>query len=205
MRIRLIGLAAIVGLASALPLLAFANHVDVRDPNDVRGVLDVRRVTHSGGNRPVWGTITFSRWSVEQIFDYGYFLVRLDTFGNTRYDYYALVRSDGYRLRGTLVRDRRSKPDRNVAKVSAWHPEADTMKVRVPLSKMRLGEDRRTYTWRLHTLFTSNACPRVCIDDAPNKGGVQEPIPGREPLPTVTPTGTPTALPTDPPNPLPSP
>jgi hypothetical protein len=201
MRIRLIALAAVVGLASALPLLALAGHADVRDPNDVRGVLDVRRVTHSGGKRPVWSTITFSRWSVEQIFDYGYFLVRIDTFGNSRYDYYALVRSDGYRLRGTLVRDRRSKPDRNVAKVSAWHPSRDTMKVRVPLSRMRVGEGRRTYTWRLQTLFTSDACPRVCIDDAPNKGGVQEPIPGRGPLPTVTPT----VVPTDPPDPTPSP
>ncbi len=60
--------------------------------------------------------ITFHDWSVERIFDRGYFLIRLDTFGGERYDYYALARSTGFRMKATLVRDRRSKPDFKVAR-----------------------------------------------------------------------------------------
>ena len=37
------------------------------------------------------------------MFDAGYLLVRLDTFGDARYDYYALARSDGFRNRWILA------------------------------------------------------------------------------------------------------
>ena len=199
MRKRLVLLAALVGVAVVLPLLAVASHVDVRDPNDTRGILDVQRVNVSGSSRPTWQVITFSDWTVERLWDKGYFLVRLDTFGTARYDYYALVRSNGFGMRGTLVRDRQGKPDFNVSKLTAWHPTRTSIKVRVPLSKMRIGARRFEYFWQIQTLFSNKNCVQICVDDAPNDAGVAEPIPGRTPdtvpNPTITPTVTPTATP----------
>lgn len=194
---RLVLLAALVAVAVALPLLAAAGHVDVRDPNDTRGLLDVRRVEVAGSNRPTWHVITFSDWSVERMWDKGYFLVRLDTFGSERYDYYALVRSNGHRMKGRLVRDRQNKRDFNVSKLLAWHPTPSSIKVRVPLSKMRIGRFRLEYYWQVQTLFSNKRCVRICIDDVPDVAAVAEPIPGREPdpVPTVTPTVTPTPSP----------
>ena len=195
---RLTLLAAIVGAAVALPLLAVANHVDTPDPNDTRGLLDVRSVAVTGESRPTWEVITFSDWRVARVRDRGYFLVRLDTFGGERYDYYALVRSDGDRMKGTLVRDRVNKSDRNISRLAAWRPTTASIKVRVPLSRMRIGSLRLEYTWQVQTLFSNKACVRVCIDDAPDRAGVAEPVPGRspDPVPSTTPTMTPSVTPT---------
>lgn len=194
---RLALLAAVVGVAVALPLLAVANHVDVPDLNDTRGLLDVRRVEVSGSQRPIWHAITFANWTVARIWDKGFFLVRLDTFGDERYDYYALVRSNGDRMTGTLVRDRQSKSDFNVSKLTAWRPTRSSVKVRVPLSKMRIGRFRLEYVWQVQTLFSNKTCAQICIDDVPDRRGVAEPIPGRtpDPVPTVTPTVMPTTSP----------
>ncbi len=193
--------AAVVGAAVALPLLALANHVDVRDGNDTKGLLDIRRVEVTGSERPRWEIVTFSDWSVRRIFDRGYFLIRLDTFGDERYDYYALVRSNGFRMKGTLVRDRRSKPDVNVARIEAVHPTRTSVKARIPLAKTKIGRNRLTYRWQVQTLFSSDNCPRVCIDDAPNDRGVKEALPGVvQPTPTASPTPTATAT-----SPVPSP
>jgi len=190
---RLVLLAALVGLAVASPLLAIAGHVEIPDANDTRGILDVQRVDLDGSSRPTWQIITFSDWTAARLWDKGYFLVRLDTFGSGRYDYYALVRSNGYGMKGTLVRDRQGKPDFNVSKLTAWHPTRSSIKVRVPLSKMRIGELRVEYFWQVQTLFSNKTCTQICIDDVPDDSGVAEPIPGRtpEPIPTVTPTATP--------------
>ena len=189
-------LAAFVAVATVVPLLAFANHVDVRDGNDTKGLLDVRRVDLKGSERPTWNMITFADWGVVEMFDAGYFLVRLDTFGDARYDYYALVRSDGFGMKGMLMRDRKRKPDYSVGTVNAWHPTRTSVKVRVPLRKMRIGDQRITYGWRVQTLFSSDNCPRVCIDNIPDNEAVRETIPGRGPVVTPTVTVTPTVAPT---------
>ena len=193
---KLVLLAALVGLAVALPLLAVASHVDVRDADDTRGLLDVKRVAVTGTRRPTWQVITFSDWTVARLWDKGYFLVRLDTFGSPRYDYYALVRSDGREMKGTLVRDRQGERDVNVTRLTAWHPTRTSIKVRVPLSRMRIGERRLQYFWQIQTLFSNKTCTQICIDDAPNDRGVAEPIPGRTPDPVPNPTITPTIAPT---------
>ncbi len=193
---RWILLAAFAGIAAAVPLLAWANHADVRDRNDTSGLLDVSRVEVTGSERPVWHILTFNDWTVERIFDTGFFLIRLDTFGTERYDYYGLVRSDGYRLKGTLVRDRSRRPDFNVSRIDVWRPTRSSVKARIPLAKMRIGTSRLTYTWQVQTLFSSDNCRRVCIDHAPDRGGVAERLPGvPPPVPTETPTVAPTASP----------
>lgn len=188
--------AAAVGVAAALPLLAWANHVDVRDRNDTSGVLDVSRVEVKGSDRPAWHIVTFNEWTVRRIFDTGFVLIRLDTFGSERYDYYGLVRSDGDRLKGTLVRDRARKRDFNVSRIRVRRPTRSSVQVRIPLARMRIGADRLSYTWQVQTLFSSDNCRRVCIDDVPDRRGVTEPLPRvPPPVPTESPSAGPTMSP----------
>lgn len=197
---RLLALTALISLVVTLPLLAVAEHVDVRDGDDTRGLLDVRTVKVAGSERPTWQIITFSGWEAGRLWDKGYFLVRLDTFGGARYDYYALVRSNGDRMKATLVRDRQNKRDLTVSRLRAWHPTRSSVKVRVPLWKMRLGRRRVEYLWQVQSLFSDKDCVRICIDDVPDHVGIAEPIPG---LPQPTPSVTPTVVPSNSPSPTP--
>lgn len=193
----LVLLAAAVGLAVALPLLAVANHAYVSDADDTRGLLDVRTVRVNDNRPPTWTVVTFPKWSVDRMWDAGYVMVRFDTFGTKRFDYYALVRSNGKRLLGTLVRDRANKPDFDVTSIAAWHPRPRVVKVRVPLKKMYFGDKRVHYRWRVETLFLTPRCPRTCLDNAPDRGAVHETVPWltASPAPSETPTATPTETP----------
>jgi hypothetical protein len=182
--------------AGSLAAVAFAGHVGVTDPNDTRGVLDIRRIDVEGTKRPRWKVITFATWGTKEIFDSGFALVRLDTYGSPRFDYYALVRSNGGRLLGSLWRDRRDKRDYKVGSVAVWRPSRSALSVRVPLRKMKVGGRRLAYGWAVETLFTSSNCPRVCIDFAPDEGRISEPLPIPTPTTSVTPTPTPTPSPT---------
>lgn len=187
----LVLIAAAIGAAVALPLLAVANHAYVSDPDDTRGKFDVSTVRVDAERPPTWTIRTYPRWSVERVWDAGYAMVFFDTFGDDRYDYYALVRSNGNRMVGSLWRDRPNKPDREIASLAAWHPKPRVLKVRVPLQKMYIGPSRVHYTWRVETIYVTTRCPRSCLDYAPDRGGV------RELLPWVTPTESPTATPTE--------
>lgn len=186
----LVLVAVVVGLAVALPLLAVANHAYVSDDNDTRGLLDVRSARVNANQPPAWKVVTYPRWSVAEMWDAGYLTIRLDTFGSTRFDYYALVRSDGYKLVGELMRDRATKSDTRVAWLKAWHPDPRVAKVRIPLRKMEIGKNRNYYRWRVQTIFVTPSCPRTCLDNVPDRGAVTEQ------LPWATPTGSPTATPT---------
>lgn len=191
-------LVAVVCLgAVALPFLATAQHVVVQDTNDTRGALDVRRVVVDFTERPRWTIGTWGPWTAEQIWDRGYFLVHLDTFGSPRMDYYALIRSNGYGMRGTIVRDRENQPDYTVASIKAYKGSRNTLRVRFPLSKLRIGTERFFYRWNVQTISSGDSCPTSCFDFAPDRGAVQEPVPGRvPPTPTPTITITPTPDPT---------
>lgn len=192
--------------ALALPLFATASHMDVRDRNDTRGKLDVRRVLVDFTKRPRWTITTWGTWTVERLWDRGYALVQLDTFGTERFDYYAFVRSDGYKLIGTLVRDRSSKPDFTVSSIRAFKSSGTSLSLRFPLKKMRIGNRRLFYRWQVQTIFTAGRCPTSCFDFAPNTGAVSEPVPGvQEPTPTPTVTVTPTPDPTATATPTPEP
>lgn len=178
-------LVAIAMLAGALvPLLAGASHLDVDDPNDVDGRLDIERVVTGGTERPRWKVVTFSAWQVKRIRDKGYFLVYLDTFGDEWFDYYALVRSDGSHLRASLWRDRRVKSDRYLSALDEYRKGARTVVVRVPLSKVKLPDTRLFYRWYVQTLFIGKNCKNVCFDRAPDVEPVVEPNPSVTPTPT---------------------
>jgi hypothetical protein len=171
--VKLVAVAAAVTVA--LSGLASAHHVDVTDPDDVDGVLDLRRVSLYG-KPPVWSLKTRRPWRARTIWDRGFLLVALDTFGSARYDYYALIRSDGRRLRAALWRDRSRKKDYRVTWLKTWRPDRRRVKVRLPLRTMTFGKRRRFYRWYSQTLLTGPDCRRTCIDVAPDRSGVREPL-----------------------------
>lgn len=180
-----------------------ARHIQLEDPDDTGGLLDVRRVEVSGQERPKWEFITFSPWSKKRIWDRGYALVYLDTEGGNRFDKYALIRSTGFSLEGTLWRDRKVKSDVKIGKLAVWRRSDHSVTVRVPLRKLDIPVARTYYRWFTETLFSSKSCRTVCIDRVPDAGAVEEPL--IETTPSPTPTITPTVLPTLTPTPTESP
>ena len=180
--------------SSVFIVLAGASHRDLRDGNDSRGRLDVRSVKSFGGvKKPGWHIVTIARWNAKEMQDRGFALVNLDTFGNSRFDYYALIGSNGSKMKGTLWRDRVSKRDRRVSKLVVWRADRRSVSTRVPLSKMKRANKRLEYRWYVITLHTNHKCKQVCIDRIPNQGAISDPN-GRKP-PTPTPTITPTESP----------
>ncbi|MBA2311541.1 MAG: hypothetical protein H0V97_01935 [Actinobacteria bacterium] len=156
---------------------AFAAHKKVRDANDVDGLLDLRAATVYGAPR-IWNLKTYNSWTPKAIRDKGFLLVYYDTFGDERYDYYALLRSTGNRMQGTLWRDRVSKSDYRVSFLETWRSDKRSAKVRVPLGRMRFGTNRDSYKWYAQTIITGPSCKRTCFDRAPNRKGVTEPLGG---------------------------
>jgi hypothetical protein len=168
-----------VAMSALTPFAARAGHVDPPDGNDTPGKLDVRRVRTGTGWRPYWKIGTFGTWRVRQIWDKGYFLVQLDTFGDSDFDYYALVRSARDRLRASLWRDRARKRDRFLRGLTAWRKTRRSVSVRVPLRSVRFPDSQPFYFWQARTLYqNSKKCRRWCIDAAPNQTPVAEPRPG---------------------------
>jgi hypothetical protein len=179
-------------VTSALMMLAGATHTDVGDGNDTRGRLDIRKVKTSGALKsPSWRIITHASWSVRRIQDRGFVLVNFDTFGTPRFDYYALIGSNGSRMKGTLWRDRTSNRDRQVAKLTVWRRGGRSVSVRVPLNEMKRGDKRLEYRWYAQTLYTSGKCKQVCIDRAPNQGAITDPNGRKPPTPSTSPTESP--------------
>lgn len=182
-------LALCVGAAGVVPLVASAEHSDLTDRNDTKGPFDVSRVTVEGARRPKYKVVTFPRWTAARVWDRSYGLVYFDTFGGDAPDYYVMVRSDGYRMRARLYRDKARKKDRPLGAVEAWRPGKRSFAIRAPLGKMKFPEQRLVYHWWVLTLHSGPSCKRVCFDRAPDTGVVTEPAPGAgQQSPTPTPS-----------------
>jgi hypothetical protein len=193
-RIARLAIVAVLAATTALVfmVLAGASHRDLRDGNDTRGSLDVRKVKSFGAiKKPGWRIITDERWIVRRMQDRGFALVNLDTFGDARFDYYALIASNGSRMKGTLWRDRISKRDRRVSTLAVWRADRRSVSVRIPLRKVKRGDKRLEYRWYIQTLYTSSNCKQVCIDRAPNRGAISDPNGRTPPTPTLSPDETP--------------
>lgn len=190
--------AILVGVAA---LFAYAGP-NADDPNDTRGVLDIRRVDFGGDDRPRFKTVTFATWTVDRVHDRGYVLVYFDSLGDERFDFYAMVRSNGKKMIGRLYRDRTQKKDVVVSHLDTWRNNKSSVTIRVPLPKLRIGKNRTFYRWYVQSLFTGPSCKKVCFDTVPNGDPVTQPLPGATPTPTPTPT--PTATPTASPSPTPT-
>lgn len=140
------------------------------DENDTHGFLDVKHIDSSlETNEPVWRVITISRWSVFRMWDRGFVVVYLDTFGGPLHDYYALVRSVGVRLRATLYRN-----GHRLGSLSVWRRNRRSVSIRIPFDKLLVAADRDFYRWRVVTL--TDRCRNTCFDRIPDDGAMVEPL-----------------------------
>jgi Ca2+-binding RTX toxin-like protein len=140
------------------------------DENDTHGFLDVKHVdSFLETDEPVWRVVTISRWSVFRMWDRGFVLLYLDTFGGDLPDYYALIRSVGSRLRATLYRN-----GHRLAALPVWRRNRRSVSIRVPFDKLLMGADRPFYRWRVVTL--TDRCRNTCFDRIPDDGAMVEPL-----------------------------
>ena len=169
-----------------------ASHANVRDGNDTRGPLDIESVRMSDGIRPAWTITTWGSWRAGDIWDSGFLVLKMDTFGDSHFDYYALIRSTGSRLVGTLHRDYKRKQDVRRSALRVNRPDRSSARVRVPLDKMNF-EQEGVFRWMTTASWSSSRCSgATCLDRAPDSGAINEP---RRPVPTPTLTATPTESP----------
>lgn len=141
-----------------------------QDENDTHGFLDVKHIdSFLETDEPVWRVITISRWSVFRMWDRGFVLVYLDTFGGPLHDYYALIRSVGTRLRATLYRN-----GHRLGSLPVWRRNSRSVSIRVPFEKLLVAADRGFYRWRVVTL--TDRCRNTCFDRIPDDGAMVEPL-----------------------------
>ena len=200
-RTRVTAAAAVLAAgAVVLPIWALPSSTSVEDTRDTKGLLDVKKVKVEGRVKiPRWTFVTFRSWTKQRVSDRGYATVFIDTFGDPRSDYFALVRSTGTNVAGVLMRDRKNKSDFEMGSLKAWKPGGAKVTVRVPLRRLNVPASRLFYRWWGETLMTGKQCPRVCIDRIPDEGTVRMFIvdpPEPTPTPTISPTPTPTVEPT---------
>ncbi|HET9673002.1 MAG TPA: hypothetical protein VFQ40_09175 [Actinomycetota bacterium] len=176
----------------AMALVAGAHDTDLTDPDDARGKLDIRKVRLAHEDHPpMWTVVTFSRWGNFEMWDRGYVEVLLDTRHTEEAEYYLLVRTDRSKLEGSLWRLHPFGPDTYLGTVGVKRLSLRSVSVQVALRRLEFGERRDSYRWWIHTVVTSEVCPRTCHDRAPNRGAVEQWRPGRSPSPSVSTTTTP--------------
>jgi hypothetical protein len=180
--------AAALAVFAAVALPVLASHLFITDPNDTRGLLDVHEVRFrdADGSPPSWTVITFSDWTPRKLWDRGYVLLNLDTLGTAETDYYALVRADRDRLRGSMWRHRTEAPDVRLFNVEVHKRGDHGVAVWVPLRRLVIGAHRSVYRWSVTTLFTGGTCRRTCVDLAPDDSMVEQPIATSSPTPSPT-------------------
>lgn len=190
--------AAWLGASSVVVLLALASpaiatHTNQLDPDDTQGRLDVEAVEFDHDARPMrWRIVTFSAWTVHEMWDQGNLVVQLDTKGDDAVDYLAIVRSDGRKLVAHLLAVRRNGTQKQIDELPVGKDGTRAAAIAVALRKLTIGPNRTSFFWSVLSSFTGNACPRTCLDHVPDKGMVEQLLPGVTPTPTPSPTPTPT-------------
>jgi hypothetical protein len=184
--------AAALATVALMAAVADAHHTDRLDLNDTAGKLDVKRVrfTHAS-TPPLWTIVTFAEWGTGEIWDHGYLMVMLDTAAGASAEHYALVRSTGSSLVGSLWRARNVGSDTFLGSLTVKRHSRWSASIQVPLYRLTFGEDRWFYRWWVETLFTGSTCTRSCQDRAPNGNPVLQWRPGMSPSPSPTPSPTP--------------
>ena len=185
----------VAGVTAAALAGGASTRAQVEDPNDTKGMMDVRRVWFEPeAGPPRWTIVTFSPWSEETTRDRGYVFVYLDTIGDERLDFYAMIRSNGRRLSGSLWRDPKNGPDVRISGLDVKRDSDLDVAVRIPMVLLDIGEFRTAYRWTVVTTFSGRVCRATCVDRVPDEGAFEYPI--GSPTPTATPTATPTVSPT---------
>ncbi len=188
----------VAGVTAAALAGGSSSRAQVQDPNDTRGLLDVRRVWFEPeAASPRWTIVTYLPWTAELTRDRGSVFVFLDTMGDTRFDYYAMILSNGRHLSGSLWRDPKRGPDERLLRLDVRRGSDTNVAVRIPLDALQIGGVRTLYRWSVVTMFTGRVCRATCVDRVPDEGTFEQPIgtPTATPTPSPTPTPTPTVTP----------
>lgn len=196
------GVTMVVAVLASLGVIipALAARTNLGDANDSPGRLDLQHIRFDQDTGPAtWMVGTFDSWTVGDIQDSGFVLVILDTLGSPDEDYLVVVRSDGRKLIGLLLRRWADGRDSEVGRVRVAKSGADGITVTVGMGKLKFGPKRTSYFWWVLSQFTGEACPRTCLDRAPEDRAVQQEVPSPSPTPTPSPS------PTGSPSPSPSP
>lgn len=146
-----------------------------RDPNDAGGILDVKRVEISNGDRWSWRVSTRGRWSLRRLWDDGYLIVYLDTRDSERSDFYLLGRSTGGRMRGALFRDGTGR-DPRIGGVRVRHPTRHTARFLFDLDRIDVEPARDYVRWSARTILINGKCAKGCFDRVTNEGALPMPI-----------------------------
>ena len=170
---RAVLVAGVIALAHLGPV-AQGRPAALEDPRDTRGPLDIRRVELRGTREARFKIAVAARWTSRRIQDRGYLLIHLDTFAMPSFDHFALVRSMGEEVEGSLWRSRRGHDPRRLRSIPARHPGPRTAAVTVPLQTVPLR--RSHFRWRVQSLWSGWPCDRTCFDRAPDRGGVRRPL-----------------------------
>jgi hypothetical protein len=189
----------VVGVTAAALAGGPSPRAQVQDPNDTRGLMDVRRVWFEPEVHPAsWTIVTYAALTPERTRDRGYVFVFLDTMGDARFEYYALIRSNGRRFSGSLWRDPTRGSDVRLLGLGVRQDSDSSVAVRIPLGQVDFGAFRTVYRWSVVTTYTGGTCRATCIDHVPDEGTFEQPIgtpTTTTPMPTPTPTPTPSVAP----------
>jgi hypothetical protein len=175
---------------------AAANHTSQTDPDDSPGRFDLREVRLDHNPVPRWTFVTFAGWRIDDVWDAGYLVVRLDTKGDEGVDHVVIVRSDGRRLLATLYRIRADGSQVALEALDAGKAGPRGATVRVALHKLDIGRSRIAYHWSAVSSYTGTSCPHTCFDAVPDEGMIEQLLPGASPSPSPTPSPTTSPSPT---------
>lgn len=150
-------------------------------PTDVRetgALVDVRAVTTTFGRTATFVFQTWKAWSVRDLEERGWFVVRFDTMSSSLPDYAAVVRVHRGVMSGALFRIG-SGAARVVTSVRVRRLSSSRISVAVPITRMERDATRPTYRWGASSLWLSSACSRtVCLDGVPAPTAfLRQPVP----------------------------
>jgi Ca2+-binding RTX toxin-like protein len=145
------------------------------DPNDAGGILDVRRVEITAGDRWSWRVHTRGRWDLRRLWDDGYLIISLDTRGSGRSDFYLLGRSLGRRMSGGLFRDGTGR-DARIGPVKVRHPTRTSARFLFDLDRIAVEPGRSFIRWSAQTILINGQCAKACFDRVTNEGALPMPI-----------------------------
>ena len=136
----------------------------VADPNDTRGIIDIRQVTASLSQSPAtWRIGTFGRSSKRRLWDEGYLVVSLDSRGDAGFDFHLIVKSTGRRIQALLLPEGARNP---VGRARAGRPGGRTIIAGVAPERLGIPPERAYYRWSVLSIFTGPRC-RPCVDVVP--------------------------------------
>jgi hypothetical protein len=143
------------------------------DPNDANGAADLSRmIIGFDQGEPTWTFQTFATFTIKGARDHAYFLVYLDTAGDPGAEFYGLLRSGGVRMLGELYRANGTF----VTGVGASKPGGNTVRIRIPKSRLALPAGRNFVRWYGQSLYVGDPCPNTCFDRIPGSDWLIRPL-----------------------------